>query len=287
MFFAKNIQRLLRKWRLPLTAAALAVPMAMALSMTTVPPRPAAVSGRVSLQKGFARVVKRCLPAVVRVSASKVLSAPGTGTVGVLPSGAAEVAPGHAAKQEEDLGSGVIVSTDGFILTNEHVIHGARSAHVVLADRREFKARIVGKDSATDIAVLKIDASGLTAMPLGDSSKMKPGDFVIAIGSPYGLSKSVTMGIVSAVGRGDLGIEHYENFIQTDASVNPGNSGGALINVDGRLIGINTAIVSQKGAEGIGFAIPVQLARQVMHQIVSNGRVVRAPAWPGETSFWR
>lgn len=250
--------------------------------MAILPPPAAAISGSVSLQKGFARVVKRRLPAVVRISASKIVH-PSESRLADALSGAVEVAPGSPGKQEEDVGSGVIVSSDGYILTNEHVIDGARHAHVMLADRREFQARIVGKDAATDIAVLKIEATGLPVMPLGDSSKMKPGDFVIAIGSPYGLSKSVTMGIVSAVGRGDLGVEDYEDFIQTDASVNPGNSGGALINVDGQLIGINTAIVnSGGGSHGVGFAIPIQLGRQVMDQIVKNGRVVRA--WLGVRS---
>ena len=282
MRLPKN-QRLFGKSRLPVAAIAVVPFLAVALSMATVPPPSAGVSGRVSFQKGFAQVVARCLPAVVRVTASKVVEPPEPGAVGVVPSGAVQTAPGPSEQQEKDLGSGVIVSTDGYILTNAHVIQGARRAHVVLGDRREFPARIVGEDAATDIAVLKIDATGLKAMPLGDSSKMKPGDFVIAIGSPYGLSKSVSMGIVSAVGRGDLGIEDYENFIQTDASVNPGNSGGALINVKGQLIGINTAIVlSRKGAQGIGLAIPVQLAGQVMHQMMSHGRVVRS--WLGVRS---
>lgn len=140
-------------------------------------------------------MVKRRLPAVVRISASKIVHASESRLADAL-TDAAEAAPGSPGKQEEDVGSGVIVSSDGYILTDEHVIDGARHAHVMLADRREFQARIVGQDAATDIAVLKIEATGLPVMPLGDSSKMKPGDFVIAIGSPYGLSKSVTMGIV-------------------------------------------------------------------------------------------
>jgi len=267
---------------MPLPAFAIAGPFLVLALLTAIVPPATAASGSVSLQNGFARVVKRRVPAVVRVSASKMVRASDSRLAGAL-SEALEAAPASPGKQEEDLGSGVIVSSDGYILTNEHVIDGARHAHVTLADRREFQARIVGNDAATDIAVLKIEATGLPVMPLGDSSKMKPGDFVIAIGNPYGLSKSVTMGIVSAVGRGDLGVEDYEDFIQTDASVNPGNSGGALINVEGQLVGINTAIVnSGGGSRGVGFAIPIQLGRQVMDQIVKNGRVIRA--WLGVRS---
>ena len=191
--------------------------------------------------------------------------------------------PVPEGKREETLGSGVIIRSDGYIVTNEHVVDGAAYARVLLNDRHELKARIVGKDHATDIAVLKVEATGLPVLPLGYSSKMRPGDFVIAIGSPFGLSKTVTMGIVSAVKRGDLGIEDYEDFIQTDAPVNPGNSGGALINVEGKLVGINTAIVDTSGgSQGIGFAIPVRLARPVIDQIVKNGHIVRG--WLGVRS---
>ena len=181
-------------------------------------------------------------------------------------------------QKEEGLGSGVIVSPEGYILTNNHVVDGATDVRVTLADRREFKARVVGTDPKTDVAVLKIDATNLTPIVIGDSAKMQVGDYVLAVGDPFGVGKTVTMGIVSATGRGGLGIEDYEDFIQTDASINPGNSGGALVNDRGELVGINTAILAHgsEGNQGIGFAIPVNEARSVMDQIIKNGKVTRA-----------
>jgi serine protease Do len=180
-------------------------------------------------------------------------------------------------RQERSLGSGVIVSPDGYILTNNHVVDDATDVKVSLSDKREFTARIVGKDSKTDLAVLKIDQSGLPTVSLGDSTKVQVGDIVLAIGNPFGVGQTVTMGVVSATGRGGLGIEEVEDFIQTDAAINPGNSGGALINASGELIGINTAILSRSGGnQGIGFAIPVNLARNVMDQIIHGGKVTRA-----------
>jgi serine protease Do len=180
-------------------------------------------------------------------------------------------------QREHSLGSGVIVSPQGYVLTNNHVVEGATDVRVSLPDKRELKARIIGRDSKTDVAVLKVEAKDLQVLPFGDSSKMYPGNFVLAIGNPFGLSHTVTMGIVSATGRGNLDIEDYEDFIQTDAAINPGNSGGALINVRGELIGINTAILSGGGGgnQGIGFAIPINMARQVMDQIMRNGKVIR------------
>ena len=181
-------------------------------------------------------------------------------------------------RREQSLGSGVIVSPNGYILTNNHVVNGATEIQVTLSDKREFKARVVGTDAKTDIAVLRIDAADLPALTIGDSSKIQVGDFALAIGDPFGVGETVTMGIISATGRGNLGIEDYEDFIQTDAPINPGNSGGALINDRGELIGINTAILSHEsgGNQGIGFAIPVNLARQVMNQILEHGKVTRA-----------
>jgi serine protease Do len=179
-------------------------------------------------------------------------------------------------QKEQGLGSGVIVGTNGYILTNNHVVDGATDIKVSLRDKREFTAKIVGRDPKTDIAVLKIDADHLPAMPLGDSSKVQVGDLAFAIGDPFGVGQTVTMGIVSATGRANLGIEDYEDFIQTDAAINPGNSGGALIDARGELIGINTAILSHNGGnQGVGFAIPVNLAKRVMDQIVDHGHVVR------------
>jgi serine protease Do len=179
-------------------------------------------------------------------------------------------------EKEQGLGSGVIVGTNGYILTNNHVVDGATDIKVSLRDKREFTAKVVGRDPKTDIAVLKIDADHLPAIPLGDSSKVQVGDLAFAIGDPFGVGQTVTMGIVSATGRANLGIEDYEDFIQTDAAINPGNSGGALIDGRGELIGINTAILSHSGgSQGVGFAIPVNLAKRMMDQIVEHGYVVR------------
>jgi len=179
-------------------------------------------------------------------------------------------------RQERSLGSGVIISSDGYIVTNNHVIEGGTDIKVSLNDKTEFPARVVGTDSKTDLAVLKIDKTGLAALPLSDSSKVQVGDVVLAIGNPFAVGQTVTMGIVSATGR-DVGIEDYEDFIQTDAAINPGNSGGALVSADGRLIGINTAIMSRSGGnQGIGFAIPASRARNVTDQIIHSGKVSRA-----------
>jgi serine protease Do len=180
-------------------------------------------------------------------------------------------------RRERSRGSGVIVSADGYVLTNNHVVAGANDIQVSLPDRREVKAKLVGTDQKTDVAVLKVEGASFPAMAVGDSSKSRIGDLVFAIGDPFGIGETVTMGIVSATSRGGLQIEDYEDFIQTDAAINPGNSGGALINARGELIGINTAILSGEGGgnQGIGFAIPVNLARQVMQQIVEHGKVVR------------
>ena len=181
-------------------------------------------------------------------------------------------------RQERSLGSGVIISPDGFIVTNNHVVDDASDIKVSLSDKREFPARVVGTDSKTDLAVLKIEQTGLPALTLAaDSSRVQVGDIVLAIGNPFGVGQTVTMGIVSATGRGGLGIEDYEDFIQTDAAINPGNSGGALVNAEGRLIGISAAILSRSGGnQGIGFAIPVNMARNVTDQIIHGGKVSRA-----------
>src|SRR3990172_5830401 len=178
---------------------------------------------------------------------------------------------------EQSAGSGVIVDAGrGLVLTNNHVIQDAQEIVVTLKDRRQIKARLVGTDPGTDIALLRIPAEGLTAIRLGDSDSTSVGDFVVAIGNPFGIGQTVTSGIVSALGRSGLGIEGYEDFIQTDASINPGNSGGALVNLKGELVGINTAIIGPSGGNvGIGFAVPVNMARQVMAQIQRFGEVRR------------
>ncbi|KAF0192403.1 MAG: serine protease DegS [Gammaproteobacteria bacterium] len=181
---------------------------------------------------------------------------------------------------ENSLGSGVVVSDNGYILTNNHVIAGADQIEIALADGRTAQASVVGTDPDTDVAVLKIDLENVPTIVLGGSDNLRIGDVVLAIGNPFGVGQTVTMGIVSATGRSHLGISTYENFIQTDAAINPGNSGGALINAYGELIGVNTAIYSRSGgSQGIGFAIPVSLAKSVMTQIIDHGRAVRG--WLG------
>ncbi len=183
-------------------------------------------------------------------------------------------------KRENSLGSGVIVDSNGYILTNNHVISGASEIQVVLRDGRQFPARIVGSDPESDLAVLQAAGGDLPVATLGYSESLRVGDVVMAIGNPFGVGQTVTLGIVSATGRNQLGITDFENFIQTDAAINPGNSGGALINARGDVVGINTAIFSDSGgSHGIGFAIPVQLARAVMTQIAEHGRVIRG--WVG------
>lgn len=177
----------------------------------------------------------------------------------------------------QSLGSGVVLdAAKGYIVTNHHVIDRAVEIAVHLADGRTLQAELVGSDPETDVAVIKVPAENLIALPLTDSDKLRVGDFVVAIGNPFGLGQTVTSGIVSAVGRSGLGIEGYEDFIQTDASINPGNSGGALVNLRGELVGINTAILSQSGGNvGIGFAIPINMAKEIMAQIVEHGEVRR------------
>ena len=177
---------------------------------------------------------------------------------------------------EHGIGSGVIVTKDGYIMTNNHVVDGAKEVKVTLQDGREFTAKVVGRDPKSDIAVVKVDANDLPTVSIADSEKVEVGDVVLAIGNPFGVGQTVTSGIVSAKNRGNMGIEDYEDFIQTDAAINPGNSGGALVDIDGRLIGINTAILSRSGgSQGVGFAIPSNLARTVMESLVKNGKVTR------------
>jgi len=233
---------------------------------------------------GFAPVLKPVLQAVVNISSSKVVKTPqsqnpffsdpffrqffGNQFPGTQ---------GPQEQKEQSLGSGVIVSPNGYILTNNHVVAGATDIKVFLPDKRQFKGKVVGTDPKTDIAVVKIDATELPTITFGDSSKIAVGDLAFAIGDPFGIGETATMGIVSATGRNGLDIEDYEDFIQTDAAINPGNSGGALVNSHGDLIGINTAILSHGtgGNEGIGFAIPIDMARHVMDEIMKNGKVVR------------
>lgn len=180
-------------------------------------------------------------------------------------------------RQTQSLGSGVVVDAkNGYIITNNHVIDKADEITVTLRSGESYKAKLIGTDPETDVAVIKVEGKHLTAVPLGDSDKLRVGDFAIAIGNPFGLGQTVTSGIVSALGRSGLGIEGYEDFIQTDASINPGNSGGALVNLNGELIGINTAIFSKSGGNiGIGFSIPINMVNDIMQQLVTHGEVKR------------
>lgn len=183
-------------------------------------------------------------------------------------------------RREQGLGSGVIVSADGHILTNNHVVEKADDIKVLLPDKRVFTAKVIGTDPKTDVAVIKIDATNLPVLAWGDSSQLQVGELVLAVGNPFGLNQTVTMGIISAVGRANMGIVDYEDFIQTDAAINPGNSGGALVNLTGELIGINSAIFSRTGGNmGIGFAIPSNMAKSVMKSLTTYGKVVRG--WLG------
>lgn len=238
-------------------------------------------------KNGYASVIDPALPAVVNISSTKLVKQqnnfPGFSFddpffqrfFGNQPD-AQSAAP--QTEREYSLGSGVIVNPDGYLLTNNHVISGASDIEVFTQDKKKFKAKLVGTDPRTDIAVLKIDATQLPSLTLGDSSRLKVGDVVFAIGDPFSVGETATMGIVSATRRALGGtIEHYEDFIQTDAAINPGNSGGALLDLHGDLIGINTAIVTggSGGNQGVGFAIPIDMARNVMEQIVNHGKVIR------------
>ena len=238
-----------------------------------------------TFSNGFASVLKPALPAVVNIHTSKIVKSRGQAMPffndPMFRQFFGDQGFGQGAEpqtqREQSLGSGVIITTDGTIVTNNHVIDGATDIKVDLADKREFTAKLVGRDAKTDIAVLKIDATNLPTLAVGDSSKLAVGDVILAIGDPFGIGETATMGIVSATGRNNLGIEGYEDFIQTDAAINPGNSGGAMIDLHGNLIGINTAILTGGGGgnQGVGFAIPINMARTVMDQIVGHGKVVR------------
>jgi serine protease Do len=241
----------------------------------------------VGFEQGFSPVVRSTAPAVVNISSSRVIKAT---------EGQGQNHPDlneeflrrffgedfmrqfrvPRERRERSLGSGVIVNSSGYIVTNSHVVDGSTDVKVALSDKRELPGEIVGMDPGTDIAVIRIKSDHLSTLPFGDSSKVQVGDIALAVGNPFGLGQTVTMGIVSAIGRGGLGIEDYEDFIQTDASINPGNSGGALVNARGELIGVNTAILSPSGGNlGIGFAVPSDMVRSVMDQIVKTGKVTR------------
>ncbi len=224
----------------------------------------------------IADIAERVLPSVVNISLSKTVH------TRQLPFPFFFGPPEMGDRQERGMGSGVIVGSDGTILTNNHVVSDASEIKVTTYDKRVFDATVVGTDPKTDLAVIRVkgSVSGLKPIEFGDSSRLRLGDVVLAIGNPFGVGQTVTMGIVSAKGRADLGIVDYEDFIQTDAAINPGNSGGALVNMDGQLVGINTAILSRTGgSQGIGFAIPTNMAAPIMEELKKSGHVVRG--WLG------
>ena len=245
--------------------------LASSFSVVEAPPSSA-------LGSTFTQAAKVAMPAVVSISAQKAAARNPHAN-----DPAFRFFFGDRGERDEPqvgLGSGVIVSPEGYLLTNHHVIEGADEVYVQLADGREARARVVGTDPDTDIAVLKIDLKKLPVMALGDSTQLQVGDPVMAIGNPFNVGQTATSGIVSALGRNQLGLSTFENFIQTDAAINPGNSGGALVDARGALVGINTAIYSESGGSmGIGFAVPIDLAREVMQSLVDHGRVVRG--WVG------
>src|SRR5256886_4520371 len=224
------------------------------------------------LQAQVKATATKTIPSVVNIASTVVVREQAFSDEG-LPFG---LIPELPPRRQYGQGSGVIVSADGYIITNNHVVADAIDVDVLLADRRQFKGRVVATDPKTDVAVVKIEARGLSPAPWGDSSRLAVGDFVLAIGNPLGLNQTVTFGIVSAVGRADVGIADYEDFIQTDAPINPGNSGGALVNIKGELIGINTAIASTTGGSvGVAYAVPSSMAKAAMQSVVTTVRVIR------------
>ena len=257
-----------------------AKPTAVSLALDEKP-----VSRDAAGRASFAPVIKKVSPAVVKVVVTAKAQKAGYNEeadpndlmrrfFGQQPNGRMPKR-NYGMPRQEGLGSGVIATKDGYILTNNHVVEGADEVKVTLQDGREFSAKVVGRDPKSDVAVIKIEGKDLPVVPMADSDKVEVGDVVLAVGNPFGIGQTVTTGIVSAKERGNMGLD-YEDFIQTDAAINPGNSGGALVDADGRLIGINTAILSRSGGnQGIGFAIPVNLARDVMQSLVKDGHVTR------------
>lgn len=264
-------------------------PLPQTIARTTEPPRAgvaasdlSSLPANASATGSFSSAVKRATPAVVNISTQRLVAEPNP--VSVFDQMFGDLQPSYRRRVERALGSGVIVDASGHIITNNHVVANADTINVQLADGRVTRAAVVGRDPDTDLALLSIKLKDLPVMPLGRSDELQVGDAVLAIGNPLGLSQTVTHGIVSATGRNQLGVATFENFIQTDAAINAGNSGGALINSRGELIGINTAVLNKSNGgnvsvEGIGFAIPVNLARGVMKEILDHGRVIRG--WIG------
>lgn len=279
LFFSQAVTVFVAAWFViatlqPQWLAAPAPPPAVSAPLVLPVPQVSAAAQPGSL----AAAVRRAAPAVVSINTSRITRHPFADDPWF------RLFFGQQGSQSQSgLGSGVIMSADGYVLTNNHVVQEADHIEAVLADGRRASARVIGADPESDLAVLKIDLPDLPVMTPSDSDRIEVGDRVLAIGNPFGVGQTVTSGIVSALGRDQLGINTFENFIQTDAAINPGNSGGALTDEQGRLLGINTAIYSRSGGSlGIGFAIPVNVARQALQDIVQNGRVVRG--WIGVES---
>src|SRR3989304_3234203 len=263
----------------------------MPLGQAKIEPLPPKVAEQLeTTEKAFVMIAKRVVPSVVNISTTKMFKGPEEGPNNPLLQDPffrrffdEDFFRDHQSprkRKEQSLGSGVIVPEDGYIVTNNHVVEGADEIKVVLTDIREFVGKVVGADHKTDLAIVKIKAGDVPAIVWGDSDQIEVGEFVLAIGSPFGLNQTVTSGIISAKGRANVGIADYEYFIQTDAAINPGNSGGALVNIRGELIGINTAIFTRSGGYmGIGFAVPSNMAKTVMDSLVKEGKVTRG--WLG------
>jgi len=246
------------------------------VQQTAAPPA-SAPAGTRAVPASYAEAARLAMPAVVNIYTSKEMR--GRSPMlddNLLRRYFPDLAERMPPRRATSLGSGVIVAREGYVLTNHHVVEGADEIQLVLADGRRIAAKLRGSDPETDLAVLKADAADLPSITLGDPAGVQVGDVVLAIGNPFGFGNTVTLGIVSALGRSRLGINRYEDFIQTDAAINPGNSGGALVDISGRLIGINSTICSRSGGSlGIGFAIPVSLASDVLAQIIEKGEVTR------------
>jgi len=258
-----------------LPARALPAPAAVAVMQQEVPAAGTATATRAVRADSYHAAVSKAMPSVVNISTSKELRLPRNSPLFEL-----RRFLGEDLQKANSLGSGVIVSAAGYILTNNHVVEAADEIEVSLSDGKKLLATVVGNDPETDLAVLRVEAKDLPAITFGSSDLLRVGDIVLAIGNPFGFGQTVTSGIVSALGRSGLGINVFENFIQTDAAINPGNSGGALVDARGNLVGINTAIFSRNGGSmGIGFATPVSTAKLVLEQIIKNGSVTRG--WIG------
>ncbi len=261
-------------------ASAAEQPVAAVATISTAADRP--VNSLRDLSNAFVEIAQDASPSVVTVFSERMMQVqnPFAGFDFFFGQRGHQQIPQEY--RQKGMGSGVIVTSDGYILTNNHVVDGADTIYVRTGDKTQYPAKVIGTDPKTDVAVIKIDAKGLKPMPLGNSDDLKVGEWVLAIGSPLSpdLAQTVTQGIVSAKGRSNVGLATYEDFIQTDAAINPGNSGGPLVNLDGQMIGMNTAIMSQSGGnQGIGFAVPINMARNVMESLIKTGKVVRG--WLG------